>query len=324
MPQQPHRRQQLPQLPRELRELLQVNSFATVPLVAKDRVIGVILVDNMFTQRPITDRDVRFLTMFAHQSALAIENALIHTNLETMNRDMRTLHEQLVQSEKMAALGAMMAEITHEVRNPLVSIGGFTRRLAKKLQQGEEKKYIDIILSEVSRLEGIIHDNLSFIRESAPQLALSDMNALLREVFLLYEDELANRRIRVVQDLSAALPALLIDPQQIKQAVINILKNAMEAMENGGTLTIRTYVTDDAREAAVEFGDTGPGISSKVMHNIFNPYYTTKPRGTGLGLPITNRIVKAHKGKIELRNKDGGGAVFTIKLPRPKTDEKKA
>jgi signal transduction histidine kinase len=262
--------------------------------------------------------------MFAHQAALAIENALIHTNLETMNKDMRTLHEQLVQSEKMAALGAMMAEITHEIRNPLVSIGGFTRRLAKKFQQGEEKKYIDIILSEVSRLEGIIHDNLTYIKESPSQFALTDMNALLQEVFQLYEDELANRGIRVEQSPSPALPALLIDPQQIKQAVINILKNAMEAMENGGTLTVRTWYSEETGEAVVEFGDTGPGISSKVMHNIFNPYYTTKPRGTGLGLPITNRIIKAHKGKIELRNKDSGGAVFTIKLPCPKAAERKA
>jgi signal transduction histidine kinase len=313
-----------PLVPKDLRELLRVNSFATVPLVAKDRVTGVILVDNMFNQRPITDRDVRFLTMFAHQSALAIENALIHTNLETMNKDMRTLHEQLVQSEKMAALGAMMAEITHEIRNPLVSIGGFTRRLAKKFQQGEEKKYIDIILSEVSRLEGIIHDNLTYIKESPSQFALADMNALLQEVFQLYEDELAHRRIRVEQDLSPALPALMIDPQQIKQAVINILKNAMEAMENGGTLTVSTWYSKETGEAVVEIGDTGPGISSKVMHNIFNPYYTTKPRGTGLGLPITNRIIKAHKGKIELRNKDVGGAVFTLKLPCPKAVEKKA
>jgi signal transduction histidine kinase len=304
--------------------LLKVNSFATVPLVAKDRVIGVILVDNMFNQRPITDRDVRFLTMFAHQSALAIENAIIHTNLETMNKDMRALHEQLVQSEKMAALGAMMAEITHEIRNPLVSIGGFTRRLAKKLQHSEEKKYIDIILSEVARLEGIIHDNLTYIKETAPQFALTDLNALLHEVFGLYEDELANRGIRVVQDLSSSLPALLIDPPQIKQAVINILKNAIEAMENGGTLTVRTYLSKEAGEAAVEFGDTGPGVSSKAMHNIFNPYYTTKPRGTGLGLPITHRIVKAHGGKIELRNKEGGGAVFTLRLPLPRADEKKA
>jgi signal transduction histidine kinase len=313
-----------PNVRREFRELLRVNSFATVPLVAKDRVIGVILVDNMFNQRPITDGDVRFLTMFAHQSALAIENAIIHTNLETMNKDMRALHEQLVQSEKMAALGAMMAEITHEIRNPLVSIGGFTRRLAKRMQTGEEKKYIDIILSEVSRLEGIIHDNLSYIKEMAPQLAETDMNSLLGEIFTLYEDELAQRRIRVEKDFSPRMPLLMIDPQQIKQAVINILKNAMEAMENGGTLTIRTYPVDEAGEAAIEFGDTGPGVSSKAMHNIFNPYYTTKTRGTGLGLPITNRIVKAHEGKIELRNKDTGGAVFTIKLPCPETKETNA
>jgi two-component system, NtrC family, sensor histidine kinase HydH len=304
-----------PTVPKDLRELLKINSFATVPLVAKDRVIGVILVDNMFNQRPITDGDIRFLSMFAHQSALAIENAIIHTNLETMNKDMRTLHEQLVQSEKMAALGAMMAEITHEIRNPLVSIGGFTRRLAKKLQHSEDKKYIDIILSEVSRLEGIIHDNLSYIKEVSLHLSETDINALIRDILTLYEDELAQRLITVETDLPPSVPPLRIDPQQIKQAVINILKNAMEAMENGGTLSIRTCLLEETREVAMEFGDTGPGISAKAMHNIFNPYYTTKPRGTGLGLPITNRIIKAHQGKIELKNRETGGALFTIKLP---------
>jgi two-component system sensor histidine kinase HydH len=306
-----------PIVPREFRELLGVNNFATVPLVAKDRVIGVIFVDNMFNQRPITDMDIRFLTMFAQQSALAIENAVIHTNLETMNKDMRALHEQLVQSEKMAALGAMMAEITHEIRNPLVSIGGFTRRLSRKLQNPDDKKYIDIILSEVARLEGIIHDNLTYIKEAAPQLAETDLNALLREALMLYEDELARRRIRIESGLAEELPYLRLDEQQIKQAVINILKNAMEAMDGGGTLYVRTFVLHESREAALEIADTGPGISAKAMHNIFNPYYTTKPRGTGLGLPITNRIVKAHGGKIELRNRDGGGAAFTIKLPLP-------
>jgi len=308
-----------PIVPKDLREALRVNSFATVPLVAKDRAIGVILVDNMFNQRPITDGDIRFLTMFAYQAALAIENAVIHTNLETMNKDMRVMHEQLVQSEKMAALGAMIAEITHEIRNPLVSIGGFTRRLAKKLQSSEDKKYIDIIISEVTRLEGIIHDNLSYIKEVAPQLSESDINTVLQDILALYEDELSQRHIVVERDLASALPHLMIDPQQIKQAVINIIKNAMEAMENGGTLFIRTYAASDAPEAALEIGDTGSGISSKAMHNIFNPYYTTKPRGTGLGLPITNRIIKAHGGRIELKNRESGGALFTIKLPLQKS-----
>ncbi len=305
----------------ELREVLKVNSFATVPLIAKDRVIGVILVDNMFTQRPITDGDIRFLTMFAHQAALAIENAIIHTNLETMNKDLRAMHEQLVQSEKMAALGAMMAEITHEIRNPLVSIGGFTRRLAKKLQDNEGKKYIDIILGEVARLEGIIHDNLSYIKEIAPQLVETDIGGLIEESLTLYEDELAQRRIHVERNYSPAVPRLMVDAPQLKQGVINILKNAMEAMENGGTLFIRTYPAPETREAAIEMGDTGPGISDKAMHNIFNPYYTTKPRGTGLGLPITNRIIKAHKGRIELQNRQGGGALFTIKLPLPEDNK---
>jgi signal transduction histidine kinase len=305
----------------KLRETLKVSSFATVPLVAKDRVIGVILVDNMFTQRPITDADIRFLTMFAHQAALAIENAIFHTNLETMNKDMRAMHEQLVQSEKMAALGAMMAEITHEIRNPLVSIGGFTRRLAKKLRDNDDKKYVDIILSEVARLEGIIHDNLSYIKELAPQFIETDIVVLIEEILTLYEDELALRHIRVERNFSSSLPHLMIDPQQIKQGVINILKNAMEAMENGGTLFIRAYAIPDAQVAAIEIGDTGPGIAAKAVHNIFNPYYTTKPRGTGLGLPITNRIIQSHKGKIELRNRDGGGALFTIKLPLPESKD---
>jgi hypothetical protein len=98
----------------------------------------------------------------------------------------------------------------------------------------------------------------------------------------------------------------------------------MEAMENGGKLFIRTYAVPDAQAAAIEIGDTGPGISAKAMHNIFNPYYTTKPRGTGLGLPITNRIIQAHKGKIELRNRDEGGALFTIRLPLPENRTTKA
>jgi signal transduction histidine kinase len=167
-----------------------------------------------------------------------------------------------------------------------------------------------------SALEGIIHDNLSYIKEVAPQLSDGDLNHVAQDILTLYEDELAQRRITVVKELAKALPPLAFDQQQMKQAVINIIKNAMEAMENGGTLTISTSYLPDTNEESFEIGDTGHGISAKAMHNVFNPYYTTKPRGTGLGLPITNRIVKAHGGRIEMRNKSTGGAVFTIKLPR--------
>jgi len=306
-----------PLVKKDFLETLKVNSFATVPLVAKGRAIGAILVDNLFTRRPITDHDIRFLTMFAHQAALAIDNAVIHSNMETMNRDIRVIHEQLAQSEKMAALGAMMAEITHEIRNPLVSIGGFTRRLARKVTDPDAKKYIDIILSEVGRLEKIIHDNLAYIKNVGPQFSRTPLNNVIEEVLLVYEDELRQRGIRIERNLSPEALSLDIDPQQMKQAVVNLIANAAEAMEKGGTLTVRTYPGADSREAVMEIGDTGPGISPESMHNLFNPYYTTKVRGTGLGLPITHRIIQAHKGNIVFHNKETGGAVFSIRLPVP-------
>jgi two-component system sensor histidine kinase HydH len=304
-----------PRVRQDKAEMLKVNSFATVPLVAKSRVIGVILVDNLFTQRPITDHDVRFLTMFAHQAALAIDNAIIHSNMETMNRDIRAMHEQVAQSEKMAALGAMMAEITHEIRNPLVSIGGFTRRLARKVTDPDAKKYVDIILGEVDRLEGIIHDNLAFIKNASPQFSLSSLNAVIEEVLMVYEDEFRQHGIHIKRELAEGIPELEMDPQQMKQAIINLITNALEAMEKGGVLTVRTYPLAASRETAIEIGDTGPGISTEAMPNLFNPYYTTKVCGTGLGLPITHRIIKTHKGAIVFRNKETGGALCIIRLP---------
>jgi signal transduction histidine kinase len=217
----------------------------------------------------------------------------------------------------MAALGVMMAEITHEIRNPLVSIGGFTRRLARKVTDPEAKRYIDIILSEVGRLEGIIHDNLAYIKNVGPQFSRTPLNNVIEEVLLVYEDELQQHGIRIERDLSPDIPDLELDPQQIKQAVVNLVANAMDAMEKGGILMVKTSRSADSPEAVMEIGDTGPGISSDSMHNLFNPYFTTKVRGTGLGLPITHRIIQAHKGSIVFRNKETGGAVFTIRLPIP-------
>jgi signal transduction histidine kinase len=304
-----------PRVSRSLRDTLGVNSFATVPLVTKSRAIGVILVDNMFTQRPITDHDIRFLTMFAHQAALAIDNSFVHSNMEKMNKDLRIMHEQLSQSEKMAALGSMMAEITHEIRNPLVSIGGFTRRLARKAADPESQRYIDIILGEVKRLEDIIHDNLSYIKNVSPQVERADLNPVVDEVLMVYEEELRQRGIRLARALAPDLPQVAIDVPQIKQAVVNLVTNAMEAMEKGGVLTVRTASLPERREIVIEVDDTGSGVSPESMPNLFNPYYTTKARGTGLGLPITHRIIKAHRGTVTYRNKESGGAVFVIKLP---------
>ncbi len=300
-----------------LRDALKVNAFAAVPLVSKDRVVGVVLVDNLFTGRPITDHDIRFLTMFAHQAAQAIDNAMTHSNMEALNRDMRAMHEQLAHSEKMAALGTMMAEITHEIRNPLVSIGGFARRLARRADDPDTARYVDVILSEVSRLEGIIHDNLAFVRNVVLQPVRADLDAVITEVLEVCNDDLRQRGIVLERVAGKDLPALDIDPGQIKQAVVNLVTNAMEAMEAGGRLLVRTSARPASRETVIEVGDTGHSIPAEAMQNLFNPYYTTKVRGTGLGLPITLRIVRAHNGTIVFRNREQGGALFTLTLPWP-------
>jgi signal transduction histidine kinase len=185
----------------------------------------------------------------------------------------------------------------------------------------DAKKYIDIILSEVGRLEGIIHDNLAYIKNVAPQFSRTPLNGVIEEVLLVYEDEFRQRGIGIERELSPEVGSLDMDPQQIKQSVVNLVANAMEAMDKGGTLTVRTYPGADGQEVVMEIGDTGPGISPESMHNLFNPYYTTKVRGTGLGLSITHRIIKAHKGSILFRNKETGGAVFTIRLPVPQEKE---
>jgi signal transduction histidine kinase len=176
-------------------------------------------------------------------------------------------------------------------------------------------------MSEVTRLEAIIHDNLSYIKEMSPHLAEVDLNNLVNDTLMLYEDELVQHGIKLERMLSPTHPLLMLDTQQIKQAIINIIKNAIEAMTTGGVLGVTTVDLPEAREATLEISDTGPGIPAKVMHNIFNPYYTTKTLGTGLGLPITSRIIKSHHGRIEVRNRDAGGAIFTIRLPyRPDAD----
>jgi two-component system sensor histidine kinase HydH len=272
----------------------------------------------MFTRRPITDHDIQFLTMFAHQAALAIDNAMAHSSMEALNREIRSMHEQLAQSEKMAALGTMMAEITHEIRNPLVSIGGFTRRLDRKITDPDARRYIEIILGEVLRLEAIIRDNLDYVKNVGPQFNSGSLGAVVDEVLAVYEDELRQRGIRVERHISAGLPDLQFDAAQIKQCVVNLITNAMEAMEPGGVLTVRSGLGPEGDDETIEVGDTGPGISTEAMRNLFNPYYTTKARGTGLGLPITHRIVKGHGGTITFRNKETGGALFVIRIPLPR------
>lgn len=303
-----------------LRDIIRTESFATAPLMAKGKVIGAIFVDNLFTKKPITRDDMRFLMMFASQAGLTIENALVYSNLEETNKSLREAQEKLIQQEKMAALGEMATSMAHEIRNPLVSIGGFARRLKEKPVSGEQvKKYSEIIYEEVSRLERILQEILAFARESRPAFVSTDINKVINDVFTLFKDTLSSKNIIIKTAISQDIPLISADPQQLKQVFINLFANAEQAMdETGGVLYIESRLSDKLPpELIIEISNTGPPIPHDIMANIFNPFFTTKSSGTGLGLAIVHRIIDSHKGRIHVKNQPepGGGVTFMIRLP---------
>ena len=301
-----------------LRDAIKTESFATAPLMAKGKVIGVIFVDNYFTKRLITDEDMRFLTMFANQAGLAIENATIYSNLEETNKSLREAQERLIQQERMAALGHMATSMAHEIRNPLVSIGGFARRLRDKLSTDEQaKKYAEIIYQEVSRLERILQEILAFAKEAPPSFVSTDIDKVIEDVMFLFRENLSSKNIRIVSELSGELPLISADPQQMKQVFINLFANAEQAMEGrGGCLCVATRLSEETPpEVHIEISDTGSGIQPDILANIFNPFFTTKSSGTGLGLAIVHRIIDNHNGIINVKNRPEGGATFLIGLP---------
>ncbi|MGC2423425.1 MAG: GAF domain-containing protein [Nitrospirota bacterium] len=301
----------------EIYAMVGAREFAAVPLVAKDKVLSVVIVDNKFTGRAIRDEDLRILMMFANQAGLAVESAVAYSNLEHANRELKEAQHRLIQSEKMAALGEMAASIAHEIKNPLTVIGGFATRLVKKQGEGEESRYARIIRDEARRLEKILGEVLDFSREMKPNFQPYDLNQLTNETLQFYEDEFRDKGITRRVDLLPQPCLIMMDHQQVKQAIINIISNSMQAMEKTGIkeMTFRTYMEKDPVRAVLSISDTGGGIPADILENIFNPFFTTKVTGTGLGLAITNKIIKNHGGDLELDNREGTGITVYIKLP---------
>jgi signal transduction histidine kinase len=288
--------------------------------MVKGEARGAVYVDNLFQERPITEEDIQLLTMFASNACLAMENASLYESLQGALDTIRTTQDRLVQSEKLMALGEMAARIAHEIKNPLTAIGGFARRIASPPAGGGAhslERYAQIILKEVERMERIINETLYFSREMAPAFRNVNLNVEIREVLWMFREEFEEARISSVVDLSSDLPSISADPDQIRQVVWNLISNAIQAMGRSGVLTVVTHIADPAEGTGVvlEVSDTGGGIPHDVVHNIFNPFFTTKAKGTGLGLPIVHAIVEKHGGTIHLDNREGVGVAFSIFLP---------
>tara|TARA_B100000579_G_scaffold352372_2_gene306738 strand:- start:806 stop:1981 length:1176 start_codon:yes stop_codon:yes gene_type:complete len=229
--------------------------------------------------------------------------------------------EEKIESERIGALTMLAAGVAHEIGNPLNSINIHLQLLERKLKkavpdlyEAELRDLVETSTDEVKRLDHIVDQFLKAIRPSKPQLEPTDVNELLKESMRFLEPEIKDRGLNLTLELRSALPALEIDPDQIKQAFYNIVKNATQATTEGGMITIKTDLTDS--HILVTFNDTGEGISAENLSNVFQPYFTTKKSGTGLGLLIIRRIVREHGGDIKISSELGSGTSLCLSLPR--------
>jgi PAS domain S-box-containing protein len=222
-------------------------------------------------------------------------------------RERKRMEEELVRSERLAALGNMAAHISHEIKNPLMLIGGFARQVLKDVAQDPQKNQekLQIIVDEVKRLEDFLVEVGSFARLSEPHLHAGDINALILELGQRLEPNLRESGIQLVVELDPNLPLIMFDALHMRQVMLNLAKNGIEAMEDGGTLTITTKGQPDGMVA--EFIDTGPGIPPDILDKIFQPFYTTKDKGSGLGLAISQKIIEAHHGRITIESEPAKG-----------------
>jgi len=405
---------------------LGTQAYAIVPLVSRDKVIGIIWVDNYFNRKEIADEDMNFLASFSNHVASAIENArlfeqvklaeqqlenifesmsdMVYFNssdyvIKSVNKavcnkvglpasqivgrkcyeifhgttepskkcphhktvltkkayieeledphlggtfltssspifdlnnefigsvhvvrdvtELKSLQSKLVMSQKMAALGEVAAKVAHEIRNPLVSVGGFAKRLEKKLD-GNLREYATIIVKEVSRLEQILREILGFVKEVRLSRETVSLNSVVDDIIMVMASDTEDRGIRIVRDYTPGVE-VFVDLNRVKEAIMNIMTNAIQAVPGAGEISIKTYVRDAF--AVLEIRDTGKGISEADLASIFNPFFTTKASGTGLGLAITHRIIQEHNGLIEVESEIGKGSLFRVFIPMKEVEQ---
>ncbi len=231
----------------------------------------------------------------------------------------RELQQKIIQNERLAVVGRMAANVAHEIKNPLGTIVLNVELLEEELQDlgleggKEARSLLATIRSEIDRLLEVIGDYLQFARLPEVRLEKGSVNQVLSDLLQFLKEEIIARNILIVQELSPALPPVAIDAHQLRQAFLNLIKNSLEAMPGGGKLTIRTVLRNGHVE--IQVGDTGRGIAEKNTDLIFTPFFSTKPGGTGLGLPITAHIVMEHRGQIHFESDPDLGTTFSIRLP---------
>ena len=292
-----------------------LHSWMWVILWSQDQPIGVLGVSSR-EEREFTATDEKLMVAIGRQLATTIDKIRLYEETTRAYDDLRRTQEQLLQSEKMSAIGQLIAGVAHELNNPLTAILGYAQLLESEPMDERCLDFVRKLLKQAQRTHRLVQNLLSFARQRTPQKIPVDIRRVVDDSLALRDYDFKRGNIVVQREFAEELPAVTADPHQLEQVFLNIINNAVDAMlemERGGVLSARVYAENGA--VCVEFCDTGRGIADPKR--IFDPFYTTKPvgKGTGLGLSICYGILKEHGGEIEARNVPEGGAALLVRLP---------
>ncbi|MBN2534309.1 MAG: PAS domain-containing protein [Spirochaetales bacterium] len=297
----------------------------------EDKEISLFLIDSLSKQEKVFDRD--FTLGNGHQRTISfslmplVREKKIHGNLIYIEdvTEKRTREARLRRAESLASLTTLTAGVAHEIKNPLGSIGIHIQLIQKQIKEKdtietkEIREALDVINEEVTRLNRIVLDFLFAVRPMDSKPELKDFNILVTDLLQFLKYELEEAHVELNVDLGK-IPFIEMDEKYIKQALLNIIQNALSAMPDGGTLTVKTFVEDE--NVFIEIKDTGTGIPDEIQDKIFEPYFTTKDFGSGLGLTLVYKIIKEHLGEIFIHSKQGIGTSFIISFPIPQKERR--
>ena len=286
-----------------------IRMILDLPLTLKADVVGIIRM-YFSERRTFSPEELDFVIAITEQCACAIDKARLIENQQAR-------YDHLVlQTEKLSALGRMAAGIAHEINNPLGGILLYSTNLSKKVpEDGPLREGLEIIINETLRCKTIIQDLLEFSREKEPDKTLANINHVIEKTLGMLDNEFRLHHITVKKLLLSEMPDNFLDVNQMHQVFVNLLLNAVKAIQQNGEITIRSQLDADRKHATVEIADNGCGIPQEHISQIFEPFFTTNPAGTGLGLAVTYRIIRNHQGEIHVSSKPGKGTRFSIEIP---------
>jgi signal transduction histidine kinase len=302
----------IPEINDVVSTLTRLEAEVSIPLVSKGQLIGMMNLSHKFNKDIYSHEDIELLSTLANQTTVAIENARLYDDLKKSKSYIR-------RADRLASLGTLTAGLAHEIRNPLVAIKTFTQLLPERIDDEEFRNhFLSIASGEVDRISALVTELLEFARPSEPKFELEDINGILDGMILLVSTETRSKHIEILKDCASDLSPITIDREQMKQVFLNMLLNAIEATPEKGKIYVKTrsYTKPEGEPyIQIEFTDTGCGIRPEYLEEIFTPFFTTKEKGSGLGLSISNQIVQDHKGYIDVESQVNKGTSFFINLP---------